>query len=53
MIMSKDVIRMLAHDLGVKPNRLRVVFDAEVIVRANIADLLLDSARTCDARNTY
>ena len=51
MIMSEGVVRTRAHDFGVKTNRLRVVFDAERIVGADITDLLLASVRACDARN--
>jgi hypothetical protein len=49
--MSERVVRMLAHDFGVKTNRRRVVFDAQRGVRTDITDLLLASARACDACN--
>jgi hypothetical protein len=51
MIKSECVVRTLAHDFGVKTNRFRVVFDPQRIVRADITELLLASARACDARN--
>ena len=51
MIMSKRVVWMRAHDFGVKTDRLRVVLDAQRIVRADLTELLLASARACDARN--
>ncbi len=51
MIMSKRVVGMLVHDFGMKANRLRVVFDAQRIVRADITDLLLPAARACDTRD--
>ena len=49
--MSERVVGTLAHAFGVKANRLRVVFDAQRIVRADITDLLLASARASDARD--
>ena len=51
MIMSECVLRTLAHDFGVKTNRLRVVFDAQRMVRADITNLLLASARARDPCN--
>ena len=47
MIVSECVVRMLAYDFGVKTNRRLVVFDAQCIVRADIADLLLAYPRAC------
>src|SRR5580692_7808297 len=40
VVMSERVVRMFAYQFGVKTNRLRVVFDAQRIVRADVADLL-------------
>ena len=40
---------MLVHNFGVKTNRLPVVFDAQRIVRTDIADLLLASSRAGQA----
>ncbi len=40
MIVSERAFGMHLHDLRVKANRLRVVFDAEGIICVNIADLL-------------
>src|ERR1700722_465522 len=51
MIMSKRVVGMLAHDLGVETNGLRIVFDTKRIVGADITDCLLVSARRCVGRN--
>ena len=50
VIMSECVVRTPAHDFGVKTNRLRIVFDAQRIVRTDITYLLLASARACAAR---
>jgi hypothetical protein len=49
--MSERVFGMLAHYFGVQANRLRVVLDAQRIVRADITDLLFASGRACDARD--
>ena len=51
--MSERIVGMFAHDFGVQANRLRLVFNAEGIVRADITDLLVGSARACDARNAH
>ncbi len=51
MIMSERVVRMLSYDYDVTTNRLWIVFNAEGIVRADIADLFLGSARDCVAPN--
>lgn len=51
MIVGERVLRSFPDHFGVKTNRLRVVFDTQGVVRADVADLLLSSARKCVAPN--
>jgi hypothetical protein len=49
MIMSKRVVRPPAYDCGVETNRLRIVFNAQRIIRAHVANMLLVCTSACAA----